>query len=312
MPSTLGLLFLALSRTRADDTLYVVLTTNGATCASAGLTPIASFLECDTAVAAVNAANGKPGFGATTIVTYSFYPTGCFSRGLSANTGYYGLHFNYADTSHGTSTSDKRYVFCTNIPLPSPPPPPLPSPPSPPVQPAPPSLPPAAPPVPVDDRCYTSFELSTSTYSCALAGHAAIESLEGCQVLAPLPAPLPCTLTLTAPATLLPALSFSPTHPSLLFRRLLSTPPARSTAGRMATPSVPTGRNYVRGITSVAAARLPTAPATGSTSGSSTRTRAAVRGRAALPGCATAPARLLPCAPPASRAPPRPPAYPSS
>ena len=65
MPSTLSLLFLALSRTCAQlvtsDTLYVVLTTDGATCASARLAPIASKSECDNAVAAINAANGWSG-----------------------------------------------------------------------------------------------------------------------------------------------------------------------------------------------------------------------------------------------------------
>ena len=224
MPSTLGLLLLALSRARAYDTLYVVLTADGATCTSAGLTPIASVSECDTAVAAVNAANGKSGayYGAGT-VAWSPFPSGCFSRCLTASIGYYCSKFNTADTSYGTSTSDKRYVFCRNPYLPSPPPPsppsppsPPPSPPSPPVPPPPPSLPPAPPPVPVDDRCYTSFELSTSIYSCALAGHAAIESLEGCQVLAPLPAPLPCTLTAPSPL---------PRRSSLLSRFHPRTPP---------------------------------------------------------------------------------------
>ena len=195
-------------RPRAYATLlYVVLTADGATCASAGLTPIASAFECDTAVAAVNAANGKPGaVGAAGTEDWSFRPSGCQTGCLRAPTGYFCQSFNTDVTSHGTSTSDNIYVFCSNPylpspPPPSPPPPPSlpPSPPSPPVPPPPPSLPPAPPPVPVDDRCYTSFELSTSTHSCALAGHAAIESLEGCQVRAPLPAPLPCTLPAPSP-----------------------------------------------------------------------------------------------------------------
>uniref|UniRef100_A0A7S0HHX0 Uncharacterized protein n=1 Tax=Phaeocystis antarctica TaxID=33657 RepID=A0A7S0HHX0_9EUKA len=111
----LGLCTLVAGQTPA---LYVVLTTDGATCASAGLTPVASASECDAAVAAVNAANGKPGHGAARTGDHSFRPSGCYSGCLSDHTEYYCKYFNTADTSHGTNTSYsrysafKRYVFC--------------------------------------------------------------------------------------------------------------------------------------------------------------------------------------------------------
>ena len=125
MPSTLSLLFLALSRTCAQlvtsDTLYVVLTTDGATCASARLAPIASKSECDNAVAAINAANGWPGRGTTGQVSYSFRPSGCSSNCFSSSgSGYYCVDFNTADTSHGVE-GDTR-VFCSSLPLPALPP----------------------------------------------------------------------------------------------------------------------------------------------------------------------------------------------
>ena len=123
MPSTLSLLFLALSRTCAQlvtsDTLYVVLTTDAATCASARLAPIASKSECDNAVAAINAANGWPGHGTTGQVSYSFRPSGCFSNCFTTS-GYYCVYFNTADTSHGVE-GDRR-VFCSSQPLPALPP----------------------------------------------------------------------------------------------------------------------------------------------------------------------------------------------
>ena len=193
MPSTLGLLLLALSRTRAYDTLYVVLTTNGATCTSAGLTPIASVSECDTAVAAVNAANGKSGVSnAATIVTLSIRPSDCFSVYVYASSGYRYKYFNTRDTSHGTSTSDEIYVFCRNPYLPSPPPPsppsPLPPPPSPPSPPSPPPSPPPPsppppPPSPFRPRAYATLlyvVLTADGATCASAGLTPIASAFEC------------------------------------------------------------------------------------------------------------------------------------
>lgn len=143
MPSTLSLLFLALSRTCAQlvtsDTLYVVLTTDGATCASARLAPIASKSECDNAVAAINAANGWSGYGTTGQVSYSNRPSGCFS-GCFSSSGYFCVDFNTADTSHGVE-GDRR-VFCSSQPLPALPPSPPSPPPSPPTLPPPPPSPP--------------------------------------------------------------------------------------------------------------------------------------------------------------------------
>ena len=86
---------------------YVVLTTDGATCTSAGLYPIASASECETAVAAINAANGWSGHDGGTIGELSppAYPLGCFSQCLNEAAGYFCVSFNTADTSHGVGSS---------------------------------------------------------------------------------------------------------------------------------------------------------------------------------------------------------------
>ena len=60
-------------------------------------------------VAAVNAANGKPGNGPARTVASRHNPSGCFSGCSSAYAGYFCDKFNTDDTSHGTSTSDSQY-----------------------------------------------------------------------------------------------------------------------------------------------------------------------------------------------------------
>ena len=133
--TTLGLISLALERARAQPVFYdnyAVLTTNGATCTSAGLMPIASVSECETAVAAINAANGWSGydFAYESEEHSCAFPSGCYSSCKSASAGYFCVSFNtWPDTSHGVGCTTTtvlgittcRNVFCSSQPLQAPP-----------------------------------------------------------------------------------------------------------------------------------------------------------------------------------------------
>ena len=175
MRSTVGLISLALLRASAqpvstDD--YAVLTTDGATCTSAGLMPIASKSECDTAVAAINAANGWSGYGTTGQVSYGFRPSGCHSSCFTTTTsppaGYYCVNFNTADTSHGVEGDTRVFVFCSSQPLPALPPPLPPLPSSPPtLPPSPRSPPPPVSPPPSSFSAYTAIPATPATFAAA-------------------------------------------------------------------------------------------------------------------------------------------------
>ena len=127
--TTLGLISLALLRARAQPVFYdnyAVLTTNGATCTSAGLMPISSVSECETAVVAINAANGWSGSdSAYDTEDHSCpLPSGCSSRCKTASAGYYCIKFREARaqpqsvlraTATGTRTNEPRGAVAAEL-----------------------------------------------------------------------------------------------------------------------------------------------------------------------------------------------------
>ena len=90
---------------------FKVLTSEGQTCASAGLTAIASAAECQQAITAVNAADGEKDYGSVRTQDYSFGPSGCYAGCNTDYTGYFCGYFNTATTAHGVGSSAKG-IFC--------------------------------------------------------------------------------------------------------------------------------------------------------------------------------------------------------
>ena len=94
-------------------TPYQVLVTDGATCAAGNA--ITSSDDCTEAIAAANAAIGKPG-GANALQTEtaSNWPKGCYSIGYSESEGYKTGWFNDHATGsgRGTDVGNNRYVHC--------------------------------------------------------------------------------------------------------------------------------------------------------------------------------------------------------
>jgi hypothetical protein len=96
---------------------YQVVTTPGATCASLGLHPITTALECQAAIIAENAANGHSGHdgSAPSIVDHSISPTGCHTSCFTSRNGHYCEYLNQAETDHGAGASSEDFpdvLFC--------------------------------------------------------------------------------------------------------------------------------------------------------------------------------------------------------
>ena len=90
---------------------FKVLTSEGETCASAGLAAITSAAECQRAISAVNAATGKKGHGSVRTKDDSFRPSGCSAFSNMGKFGYYHSYFNMATTAHGVGSNAKG-IFC--------------------------------------------------------------------------------------------------------------------------------------------------------------------------------------------------------
>ena len=90
---------------------FEVLTSEGQTCASAGLAAITSAAECQQVITAVNAADGKRRSGSVSTVDYSFKPSGCYAACQSSRSGFFCSEYNTATTTRSVGSSAKG-IFC--------------------------------------------------------------------------------------------------------------------------------------------------------------------------------------------------------